>query len=143
VSEVVANLVVELGNDLATSRSARVIIPCAHIYLEHIMNLVLEKHLPEEEYLQISDDRSFGFKRKLNKLNDMSLLSDDEYNDLDLINEIRNDFVHDLRPDLEIINQKIFDGLHFHVFNQNRNGVEAILYDMVELMELLGSKIRL
>jgi len=72
----------------------------------------------------------------------MSLFSDDEYNDLDLINDIRNDFVHEFRPDLQIINTRIFEGLTFHVFNPRRNPVEAILYDMVTLMELLGSKIR-
>ena len=142
MSEEVDDLISELGNDLATSRSARVIIPCTHIYLEHMMNRVLEQNLPAVEYQRILTDRHFGFKRKLDRLHDMELLSDDEHTDLDLINEIRNDFVHDLRPDLQIINQKIFDGLHFHVFNQNRNPVEAILYDMIQLMELLGRKIR-
>ena len=142
MSKEVADLILELGNDLATSRSARVIIPCAHIYLEHMMNRVLEQNLLAVEYQRILTDRHFGFKRKLDRLHDMNLLSDDEHKDLDLINEIRNDFVHDLRPDLEIINDRIFNGLHFHVFNKNRSGVEAILYDMVELMELLGRKLR-
>lgn len=151
MSEEVDDLISELSSDLATSRSARVIIPCTHIYLEHLMNQILEQNLPAVEYQRIQTDRHFGFRRKLDRLQGMQreingnsypMLSNDEFNDLDLINEIRNDFVHNLKPDLEIINQKIFDGLHFHVFNPNRNPVEAILYDMVQLMELLGSKIR-
>jgi len=142
VSKELHDLIEDLSNDIGNSTSARVIVPLCHIYLEHFMNRVLEQNLPAVEYQRILTDKHFGFKRKLDRLHDMELLSDDEHTDLDLINDTRNDFVHEFKPDLQIINDRIFAGLHFHVFNAKRNPVEAILYDMVQLMELLGSKLR-
>jgi len=96
-------LATQLGNDIATSQSARVIIPVCHIYLDHMMDLLLKKNLPPEDYQKIENDRHFGFWKKLQKLKNMKrlekdkkyypMLSDDEYHDLETINDVRNDFV--------------------------------------------------
>lgn len=134
-------IMIELSNDIGNSKSARVIVPVCHIYLEHQMTLILEKELLEDEFKKINEDKFFGFKKKLDRLRTMELLSKDEYHDLDLINETRNDFVHEFRPNLEGITERIFK-MKFHVFNQNRNPVEVILYDIIQLMEHLDQKIK-
>jgi len=128
----------QLSNDIANSKSARVIIPVCHIYLEHMMNLLLEKKYDESK--QFLSNRDNGFKKKLDKLNDLELLSGDEYHDLKLINDIRNDFVHTFKPDLKETHQRILK-LKFHVFNEKRNPTEVILYDIIQLMSQLEQKI--
>jgi len=131
-------LVQELSNDIGNSKSTRVIIPLCHIYLEHMMTLLLEKKYDESD--KFLADTNNSFKKKLEKLNELGLLSDDEYNDLDLINQTRNDFVHTFKPDLEVVQERIFQLKH-HVFNEKTNPVKAILYDIIELMLFLEQKI--
>lgn len=132
------DLMDSLSNDIATSKSARVIVPVCHIYLEHMMDLLLTKKYSEhEKFLSNSDN---GFKKKLDKLNELKLLSDDEFHDLDKLNKIRNRFTHEFKPDLEQIHQWALS-LKFHVFNEKRNPVEVILYDIIEIMTKLEQKI--
>jgi len=133
-------LMEELSRDIANSKSARVIVPVSHIYLEHQMTLILQQVLQEDEFKKIKEDKHFGFKKKLERVKTMELLSEDEYHDLDLINDTRNDFVHEFKPDLDQITKRIFQ-MKFHVFNEKRNPVEAILYDMIQLMSNLDQKI--
>ena len=134
------SLMDELSNDIATSKSARVIIPVCHIYIEHLMNIIFEKRLDSVEFKKIMEDRYFGFKQKIDKLKEMLELSDDEYHDLDLINEIRNDFSHEFKPDLAVISKKIFN-LKFHVYNENANPIKVILDDVITIMAKLEQKI--
>ena len=128
----------ELSKDIGNSKSARVIIPVCHIYLEYMMKLLIEKK--DKKAQEFLADRRNGFKKKLEKLNNLDLLSEEEYHDLDLINDIRNDFVHTFKPDLEEISKRILE-LKFHVFNKKRNPVEVFLYDIIQLMSQLEQKI--
>ena len=132
-------LVEELSNDIGTSKSARVIVPVCHIYLEHMMNIILEKNLSSDEFQKIKNDENFGFFKKLCKINELGLFTEDEYHDLELINQVRNSLVHEFRPDLEEIIQKIRE-LRFHQFNENRNHVDVILTDILHLMMFLEKK---
>ena len=134
------SLVDSLGNDIGTSKSARVIVPVSHIYLEYLMNLLLEKTIEPEEFVNIQNDRYFGFKKKLDRLNKMGKLSADEYHDLDLINDTRNDFMHEFKPDLEIIHKRIMK-MKFHIYNDKANPLKAIIDDILSIMMFLEQKI--
>ena len=128
----------ELSNDIATSKSARVIVPVCHIYLEHMLDLLLMKKFSHaKKFLRNTNN---GFYEKVNKLKKLKILSDDEYHDLSLINNIRNKFVHNFKPDLKLISTKILR-LRLHKFNKKRNPVEVILYDIIQLMSLLDQKL--
>jgi len=141
-------LATQLSKDIATSQSSRVIIPVCHIYLEHMMNLLLKKNLSTEEYQKIENDRHFGFWKKLDKLNSIKrlekdekyypVLSDDEYHDLEVINDVRNDFVHEFEPDLQSVTEKINSLkliIHFE------NPLKTYLEDAIQLMEYLEQKL--
>ena len=132
------SLIDQLSNDIGNAHSSRVVIPVSHIYLEHMMRLILEKRLGEEE-LDKLETTSFGFKKKLGKLNEMGELSEDEYYDLNMINWIRNQLVHNFKADLFEVHEKVLS-LHFHQFNENRNPVEVVLHDALELMMKLEQK---
>jgi|APSaa5957512535_1039671.scaffolds.fasta_scaffold08262_6 hypothetical protein len=133
------SLIDQLSNDIGNAHSARVVIPVSHIYLEFMMRLILEKRLSKEEFENLDKDWNFGFKKKLDKLNSMGEFSDDEYYDLDIINWIRNQLTHNFKADLFDIHDKVLS-LHFHKFNKNRNPVEVVLYDVLELMQKLEQK---
>ncbi len=128
----------ELSNDIGNSKSARVIIPLCHIYLEHMMNLLIEKKYDESD--QFLSNWKNGFYEKLHKLCDLNLLSIDEHYDLEKINTIRNKFVHNFKPDLVPITQQISE-LRLSIYNKNANPVKAILDTIITLVELLERKI--
>jgi len=138
----------QLGNDIATSKSARVIIPVCHIYLDHMMDLLLKKNLPPEDYQKIENDRHFGFWKKLQKLKGMKrlekdkkyypMLSDDEYHDLETINDVRNDFVHKFEPDLKSVTEKISSLKLSIVFD---NPLKTYAEEALVLMQYLEEKL--
>ena len=70
-------LILELSSDIGNSQSARVIIPLCHIYLEHLMNLLIEKEY--DKSVQFLSNSKNGFYEKLHKLCDLNLLSVDEH----------------------------------------------------------------
>jgi len=131
-------LILELSSDIGNSQSARVIIPVCHIYLEHLMNLLIEKEY--DEYVQFLSNWKNGFYEKLHKLCDLNLLSVDEHYDLEKINTIRNKFVHNFKPDLIPITKDISE-LRLSIYNEKMNPVKATLDTIITLMELLIQKI--
>jgi len=130
------SLVEQLAKDLQTAHSARVVIPVCHMYLEYILRLLLAKRLSREEFERLDSDWNFGFNKKLKKLNEMGEFSTEEYYDLDTINRIRNDLVHEFNTTLEDIRDRGVS-LHFHQFNENRNPTDVILNDILSLMQEL------
>jgi hypothetical protein len=127
-----------LKHDLATTESPRVIIPVCHIYLEHMLSLIIEKRYSDgKKFLK---DPNNGFKKKIDLLKDLTVLSDDEHYDLDLINQIRNNFIHTFKPNLQEIAEKIFK-LKFHIYNKNTDPKTVIIYDILQIMIHLEQKL--
>jgi len=132
------SLVDDLGTDIATSRSPRVIVPVCHIYLEHIMEILLTSKY--EDAGNFISKNGNGFEKKMHKLAELQLLSLDEHHDLEIINTIRNRFTHNLKLNLNEVHKMMID-LKFHNYNENVNPVKAILDSILHLMEVLEEKI--
>jgi uncharacterized protein YutE (UPF0331/DUF86 family) len=132
------DLVDSLAKDLATSTSPRVIIPVCHIYLEYMISLIIKKKYEESETF-LADYRN-GFKNKIDLLNRLKILPEDEYTDLESINQIRNNFVHIFNPDLNDMAEKIYK-LKFHIFNRNADPKTIIIHTILELMMRLEHRL--
>ena len=127
-----------LKHDLATTESPRVIIPVFHIYLEHMLSLIIEKRIHDgKKFLKNSSN---GFYEKIKLLKELTILSDDEYHDLNLINQTRNEFTHKFKPDLQALAEKIFK-LKFHTYNKNVDPKTIIIYDILQIMMHLEQKL--
>lgn len=127
-----------LKHDLATTESPRVIIPVCHIYLEHMLTLIIEQKYPDAK--KFLENTSNGFDKKIELLKNLTVLSDDEYLDLKSINQIRNNFTHTFKPNLHEIAEKIFK-LNFHIYNKNADPKTVIIYDILQIMMRLEQKL--
>ena len=85
-----------------------------------------------------SDDRGYvpGYWKKTKILHDNQIIDDMIFQELGLINEIRNEFMHSFEPN----NQKILDFCNFllyHPYNDRKSNVEKAAYDALEIMSQL------
>ena len=68
----------------------------SHLYLEHFLDLAIERYFPKQEHLL--DVPYFSTDLKLRVLHGIGFLSDVLYHNARLMNEIRNKFAHRLNP---------------------------------------------
>jgi hypothetical protein len=77
----------------------------AHLYLEHFLDLAIDKQFPLQEHLL--DVPYFSTDLKLRILHGNGFLSDVLYLNGKMMNEIRNKFAHNLNPNQNSIGSKI------------------------------------
>ncbi len=77
----------------------------AHLYLEHFLDLAVDKHFPLQEHLL--DVPYFSTDLKLRILHGNGFLTDILYLNGKMMNEIRNKFAHNLNPNQQSIGAKI------------------------------------
>ena len=77
----------------------------AHLYLEHFLDLAIDKFFPLQKHLL--DVPYFSTDLKLRILHGNGFLSDVIYLNGKMMNEIRNRFAHDLNPNEDSIKAKI------------------------------------
>ena len=128
----------EMAKDIATSKSSRVIISTLHFYIEHVLHRLIQEHFTNSEDLLKSDDRGYvpGYWKKTKILHDNQIIDDMIFQELGLINEIRNEFMHSFEPN----NQKILDFCNFllyHPYNDRKSNVEKSAYDALKIMSQL------
>jgi len=128
-------LATQLSKDIATSQSGRVIIPVCHIYLEHMMTLLIQNKITIPE----NTLKKSNFSKKIHLLVDRKLLSMDEHHDLEVINDIRNDFVHEFEPEMNSVTDKT--NSFKLTIPYPSNSVKTYVDDVLMLMELLEQKI--
>jgi hypothetical protein len=88
-------LMIELNHDLGTSKSARVIVPIMHIYLEHVLELLLKKYWKNSD--KVLQGRP-SYLHKLQLVYSLNRITDRQYEDLKNINNVRNEFTHSFKP---------------------------------------------
>ena len=76
----------------------------SHLYLEYYVNLAVKKLLRNGELVK---DTSFTTNYKLRMLHGIKFLSNVMYHNCKIMNEIRNQFAHNLNVNDEKINSKI------------------------------------
>jgi hypothetical protein len=77
----------------------------AHLYLEHFLDLAIDKQFPLQEHLL--DVPYFSTDLKLRILHGNGFLTDVLYMNSKMMNEIRNKFAHNLNPNQGSIKAKI------------------------------------
>src|SRR2546428_12165314 len=113
-------LMIELTNDIGTSKSPRVIVPIMHIYLEHVFELLLKKYWTKSDKVLAGRP---SYLQKLQLVYSLNLINDDQYEDLKNINNIRNEFTHSFMPkDTEVT--KLCMKLTNHPYTKKRPWLE-------------------
>lgn len=126
-------LMIELTNDIGTSKSPRVLVPLMHIYLEHVFELLLKKHWKKSDKILLGRP---SYLQKLQLVYSLNLISDEQYEDLKNINNIRNEFAHSFRPkDQEVL--KLGMKLTNHPYTKSRHWLEMYTYSVIGLMSEL------
>ena len=77
----------------------------AHLYLEHFLDLAVDKHFPIQDHLL--DVHYLSTDLKLRILHGNGFLTDVLYLNGKMMNEIRNKFAHNLNPNQDSIRAKI------------------------------------
>lgn len=77
----------------------------AHLYLEHFLDLAVERHVPDQRHLL--DVPYFSTDLKIRILHGLGFLSDVMYHNARMMNDIRNKFAHRLNPNEDRIRSKI------------------------------------
>ena len=131
-------LVTQMGKEIATSRSSRIIISSMHFYIEHVLHRLIQEYFTNSEELLKFDDRGYvaGYWKKTKILHDNQIIDDMIFQELGLINEIRNELMHSFEPD----NPKILEFCNFllyHPYNDKKSNVEKAAYDALEIMSQL------
>ena len=103
------NEIVDLTDDmikqvLNTEKELNLFIT-AHLYLEHFLDLAVDKKFPLQEHLL--DVPYFSTDLKLRILHGNGFLTDILYLNGKMMNEIRNKFAHNLNPNQDSIKSKI------------------------------------
>lgn len=114
-------LVTQMGEDIATSRSPRIIISSMHFYIEHVLHRLIQEYFTNSEELLKFDDRGYvaGYWKKTKILHDKQIIDDMIFQELGLINEIRNEFMHSFEADnQEILSFFSFLGIYIFFYNE-------------------------
>ncbi len=132
-------LMEQLAKDIGNSHSARVIIPVMHNYLEHVLErLILEKTGSPEIFYPKNYSPSFLIKTQI--LYVLKILDTSQFQELQIINTIRNKFIHQFEPDPQNI-RDLGLKLKFHKFNEKRSPIEMVSTSCIELMSQLTEKL--
>jgi hypothetical protein len=121
-----------------------------HLFLERFLDAIVTKKFPNARV--ILKNRAFTFALKADLLRAKNYLREDVYNDVRLINAIRNKFAHDLMFDLADFDMSKFwyceqwSDLSFENINQRRAAAsflfrclaESLLYRMTHQHRYLG-----
>lgn len=99
------NLTDEMLKEILMAEKKLTLFIRAHLYLEHYLDLAIEKQLPNQSYLL--DVPYFSTDLKLRVLHGLGFLSDVLYMNGKMMNEIRNQFAHNLNPNEDKIKSKI------------------------------------
>ena len=76
-----------------TDRGSAIVI---HAYIDNLLNDFLKRRITDEEVYVKEIEGQLSFYRRINLCYLMGVLSKEEMDELKLINEIRNDFAHDV-----------------------------------------------
>ncbi len=81
------------------------VVIISHILTEYLINEIIRNKCIYPE--KIVDDRQYTYSMKLNTIYSIGLISQDVYDKLSKLNNIRNRYAHDLRPNKKSILQSI------------------------------------
>ena len=131
-------LATQMQNDIANSRSPRVIISSMHFYLERVLYRLIQEFVENSSELLERDERGYfpSYWDKTKILHDNNIFDDLIFQELGIINEIRNEFIHTFEPDDEKITE-LCDFLLFHPYNERRTNIDKASYDALEVMSEL------
>ncbi len=131
-------LMVELTHDIGTSKSPRVIVPMMHIYLEHVLELLLKKHWTNSQ--KILQGRP-SYLHKLQLVYSLNLITDEQYEDLKNINNVRNAFAHSFKPKDQDV-KKLCLKLTNHPYTKLRKSwLDMYGYSVIGLMSELTNSL--
>ncbi len=131
------NLMHQLTVDMANATSPRVLVPLLHLYLDHVFDLVLQKHWDKSP--SVINERS-SYLQKLQILYARNLISDERYENLKAINNIRNNFAHSFDPnDTTIENQAT--RLSGHMYTTARPWLDRYSASVIDSMSILAAMI--
>lgn len=77
----------------------------SHLYLEYYLNLSFEKLMPKQK--ELLNDKNFTTNYKIKILHGIKFLSNVMYHNCSIMNNIRNQFAHTLKPNDLSITDKI------------------------------------
>lgn len=101
----IADLTDDMIKEVLMAEKALTLFIRAHLYLEHFLDLAIDKYYPLQKHLL--DVPYFSTDLKLRILHGRGFLSDVLYLNGKMMNEIRNRFAHDLNPNEDSIKSKI------------------------------------
>ncbi len=131
------NLMVQLTNDIANATSPRVLVPILHLYLDHVFDLVLQRHWDKSP--SVINDRS-SYLQKLYLLYARNLIPDEKYESLKAINNIRNKFAHSFDPNDQTIERQATK-LTGHNYTAQRPWLDRYSASVIDSMSLLTAMI--
>ncbi len=105
MSEDMQDLTDEIIKEVLTAEKKVTLFIRAHLYLEHFLDLAIERYFPRQVHLL--DVPYFSTDLKLRVLHGTGFLSDVLYYNARIMNEIRNKFAHKLNPNEDRIRAKI------------------------------------
>ena len=128
----------QMSKDIANSRSPRVIIATLHFYIERVLyRLIQESFSNSEELLKVDKNGNYpSYWKKLNILYGNNIIDDLHFHELGIINDIRNELIHNFEPDNEKI-KELCNFLIYHPYNDRKSNIEKASYDAIEIMSEL------
>ena len=106
MNEETQNLTDEMIKEVLIAEKQLTMFIRAHLYLEHFLDLAIDRYFPKQVHLL--DVPYFSTELKLRILHGNGFLSDVLYLNGKLMNEIRNKFAHNLNPNQDSIKAKIY-----------------------------------
>ena len=131
--------------EIYSQRDIRNLVILSQLYLEYICDKIIKKRFRYPEKIFNSN---LSFYQKLNVLRAEGYLSEDVYNDLDLINRLRNKYAHELFYDItnfDFSKFSFFEDLYGMV-NPKEKDIKIMMYRYVLklvlhlIIERLGHK---
>lgn len=100
-----SNLTDDMIKEVLNAEKKVTLFVRAQLYLEHFLDLAIQKHYPKQVHLL--DVPYFSTDLKLRLLHGSGFLTDVLYYNACLVNEVRNKFAHNLNPNEKSIQSKI------------------------------------
>jgi len=130
-SDIMDKFVEEINN---ASKSQRAQIAVCHIYLEHFLMRLIEESHPDSDTLL---ERTYLLD-KAKILYAMGIINDKILNDLKIINEVRNQLIHNLDPNQEQIKEKCKKLFFPEIINSNITSTGHLLESAMNIMSKLN-----
>ena len=137
-----SDLMDKLSEELGTIKKPRIIVPIVHLYLEYFLQRLIEESFVNHEQLVGKEGKGASYLTKVKLLYAMKELDDNQFNDLVLINTLRNEFIHNLDPNEDKIKEKCDELILIRSYPKtNLSNAGKILQNSIMLFEQLNDKL--